>query len=172
MRHWQTENNKKGAVIGHATNTLTHEGIEQIKKILLEMPLDFSEIYSSDFIRCKQTSDILNQKLDISITYDARLHERNFGSLEEGKNWNEIGIELKELDKNQKYNYQSYGGESVDDVKERIMSFINDIKNTKKDQKILVVTSAGIIRLLHNILNKEIHETIHNGSIHQFKFKD
>lgn len=132
MRHGQTENNKKGAVVGHATNPLTHESIEQIRKTLLEIPLDFSEIYSSDFTRCKQTSDILSQKLNISITYDARLHERDFGSLEEGKNWNEIGVELKELDKNQKYNYQPYGGESVEDVKKRIRSFIDDVKKNKK----------------------------------------
>lgn len=174
VRHGETGANKQGSFTDHNENSLTaltNEGIEQASKISLEIRSDFSEIYSSDLIRCKQTAEIINEKLKLPIIYDTRLRERNFGSLQ-GKTWKEVGQDLRELDKNQKYDYRSFGGESVDDVKNRIMSFIEEIKNTKPKRKILVVTSSGIIRLLHNILNNVVQEKIHNSSIHEFYFED
>ena len=78
---------------------------------------------------------------------------------------------MREKDINQQYDYRPYGGESVLNVKSRVLSFINDVKKSN-NKKILVVTSAGIIRLLHNILRGEVHEKIHNSSIHEFNFPD
>lgn len=173
VRHGETESNKKGTVTGHIDSPLSDEGIEQAKKTLLEIPDGFEELYSSDLIRCKQTAEILNQKFNLQIKYDLRLRERHFGSLA-GKKFSEMDTtgEMKEKDKNQQYDYRPYGGEHVEDVKKRVFAFIGDIKKYDKHKKILVVTSGGIIRLLHNILNGEVHEKIHNISIHEFKFPD
>ncbi len=173
IRHGETQSNKEHRITGHVDSLLTEDGIAQAEKAALEIASDFSEIYSSDLIRCKDTSAILNKKLNIPITYDSRLRERSFGSLE-GKTWNDIeGSDvLKKLDKTQSYDYRPYGGESVDDVKERVLSFIDDIRNTKRDKKILVVSSGGVIRLLHNILHGEAPGVIHNSSVHKFEFED
>lgn len=169
VRHGQTVSNKKGTVTGHIDSPLNEDGIGQAKKTLLEIPSDFSEMYCSDLVRCKQTAEIINQKLKLPIKYDIRLRERDFGSLA-GKTWEEIGLDMKDLDNNQKYDYQPYGGESVEDVKKRFFAFIEDIRRNKKSEKILVVTYGGIIRLLHNVLKGEVHEVIHNSSIHEFEF--
>ncbi|MFA5937229.1 MAG: histidine phosphatase family protein [Candidatus Paceibacterota bacterium] len=171
VRHGQSESNKKGILTGHIDIPLSSEGIEQAKKTSLEISSDFEEIYSSDLIRCKQTAEIINKKLNTSIKYDSRLRERNFGSLA-GKSWEEVGQELKEIDKNQKYDYQPYGGEHVDDVKKRIFSCIEEIKTKHPNKKILIVTSGGIIRLLHNMINGQVHGYIENSSIHEFEFPD
>jgi alpha-ribazole phosphatase len=173
VRHGETENNTKGVVTGHIDSPLNEEGIEQAQKTLSEISNNYQDLYSSDLIRCKQTAEILNQKLNLEIKYDARLRERDFGSLA-GKKFSEMDDtgEMKHKDKNQQYDYRPYGGESVEDVKERLFSFIRDVKTHSKDKKILVVTSGGIIRLLHNILNKEVHEVIHNSSVHEFDFPD
>lgn len=167
VRHGETEHNKKGVTTGHIDSPLTSEGKEEALKTSLEIPMDFSEIYSGDLARYKQTAEILNEQLNIPIIYDSRLRERHFGSLE-NKSWEEIGPELRELDKNQKYNYHPYGGESVEDVQNRLFSFINELR--EKKGKFLVVTSGGIIRLLHNLLKGETHEVIHNSSVHEFDF--
>ena len=169
VRHGQTVSNKKRTL--HIDGPLTNDGIKQAKKTSFEISPGFSEIYCSDFIRCKQTAKIINQKLNLSIKYDARLRERYLGSLV-GKSWNEIGSDLKEIDKNQKYDYRPFGGESVEDVRKRLFACIDDMRRNKKDGKILVVTHGGIIRLLYNLLNGEVHEEIHNNSIHEFEFPD
>lgn len=100
VRHGQSESNKKGRLTGNLHSPLTGQGIRQAKKISLKASLDFSKIYSSDSIRCRQTADIINKKLSVSIIYDPRLRQRDFGSLG-GKTWKEIGEDLKEIDKNQ-----------------------------------------------------------------------
>jgi alpha-ribazole phosphatase/probable phosphoglycerate mutase len=171
VRHGQSESNKKGVLTGHIDIPLSDEGIEQVKKTSLEISSDFHEIYSSDLIRCKQTAEIINEKLNVSITYDSRLRERNFGSLA-GKSWAEVGEELREIDKKQLYDYRPHGGEHVDEVKERVFSCIEEIKIKHPNKKILIVTSGGIIRLLHNVLNGQIHSHIENSSVHEFEFTD
>lgn len=171
VRHGKTEHNINKLATGHIDVPLLAEGITEAEKLASEIPNDFNIIYSSDLIRCKQTSDILNKKLGLEIIYDIRLRERDFGSLA-GQPIETFSLDLREKDRNQKYDYRPYGGESVEDVKKRIFAFIQDLINNKKDEKVLVVTSGGIIRLLHSIINKEIHERIHNASIHEFEFSE
>ncbi len=169
VRHGQSESNKKGTLTGHMDVSLSEEGIEQAKKASLELSSDFHHIYCSDLIRCKQTAEILNKKLNLSITYDSRLRERNFGSLA-GKTWNELGEELREIDKNQEYDYRPHGGEHVDDVKIRIFSCIEEIKIKHSNKKILIVTSGGVIRLLHKELHGQTFDNVENSSVHEFEF--
>jgi probable phosphoglycerate mutase len=173
VRHGQTQHNKDGRVTGQIDAPLIAEGIEEANKTLSELSTDYVEFYSSDLIRCKQTAEILNQKLNLPIQYDVRLRERDFGSLA-GKKFNEMDDtgEIKKKDRNQQYDYRPFGGESVEDVKARLFSFINDLKSKNIKGKVLVVTSGGIIRLLHNILNNEVRGHINNSSIHEFEFPD
>lgn len=169
VRHGQTEDNVNKIATGHRDTPLSDEGLKEAEKLAFEIPNDFTQMYSSDLTRCKQTTEILNRKLGLKITYDPRLRERNFGSLT-GQSVETFSSEIREKDKNQKYDYRPYGGESVEDVKNRVFDFIKDLLNKQKEAKVLVVTSAGIIRLLHNLVNKEVHEKIHNASIHEFEF--
>lgn len=172
VRHGESENNGKGLIAGHLDAPLTDKGREQAEAIAKNLPHGYSLIYSSDLIRCKQTAEIINKNFNVPIVYDARLRERHFGSLE-GKSWADISegevIKWKDI-KEQKYDYRQYGGESVEDVEKRVLSFIDDIK-AKKEQ-VLVVTSAGIVRLLHHLFHGENPEKIHNASVHEFEFRD
>lgn len=172
VRHGQSEHNKLGVINGQTMNgSLSEEGIKQAYETSEKLSNDYARIYSSDLIRAKETAEILNKKLNLEIIYDIRLRERSLGSFE-GKSWKDVGSELKEIDRIQKYDYRPYGGESVDNVKERLLSFINEIKQAEKKEKILVVAHGGIIRLLHHLFSGEVPETIHNASIHEFEFKN
>ena len=173
VRHGETEYNAKGRITGHTDIPLTKKGIEQAENLSKEIPAIFSEMYSSDLIRCKQTADILNKKLNLTIIYDARLRERDTGSLS-GKKWEEVdptGI-LKEKNSHLQYDYRPYGGECVNDVKKRVLACVEDIRRQRKGDEVLVVTSSGVIRLLHHVLNNEIHEVVHNSSMHEFEFSE
>jgi broad specificity phosphatase PhoE len=147
-------------------------GINQVKEKAKDLASDFSNMYSSDLLRCIETAKILNEKLNLDIKYDKRLRERNFGEGLENKKWSDFTAEDLEIDRLQKYNYRPFGGESVDDVKERVLSFISDIKDEAKDKKTLVVTSAGVIRLLLSVYNDECPKTINNCGIYEFDIPD
>ncbi len=171
IRHGQTEYNKAGRATGWANTPLSEEGVVYTQKLALEIQSDFTYIYSADLVRYKQTTEILNKKLNLSICYDTRLRERNFGSLE-GTLILDLDPMIREKDKLQTYDYRPYDGESVDDVKVRVFSFIKEICREKPNEKILVITSGGIIRLLHNVINNEVYEVIQNSSIHEFDFDE
>lgn len=172
VRHGESENNGKGLISGHLDLPLTALGMQQAEEIANKLTGGYSLIYSSDLVRCQQTAEIINKKSNLPIFFDARLRERHFGSLE-GKHWVDIPdgevIKWKDI-REQKYDYRPYSGESVEDVKKRVFDCINEIKHKKG--KVLVVTSAGIIRLLHHFLNGKNPETIHNASVHEFEFPD
>ncbi len=169
IRHGETHQNKSGLITGQLDIPLNEEGIQQIYDATNKIPDDFTLIYSSDFIRCKQTTDILNKKLHATVVYDARLRERSFGTLE-GTPIDNMDQKLRELDRNQEYDYRPYGGECVDQVKHRFFAWLENVKTNHSQDKILVVTSGGIIRLLYRMMNEETYSKILNGSIHEFEF--
>lgn len=172
VRHGQTKFNVERRITGHIDIPLIEEGINQARNTAQELPEDCTEIYCSDSLRCRQTAAILNEGRNLPITFDHRLRERHFGSLE-GQRWDEVDPsgELWKADKNQRYNYHSYGGESVEDVTTRVEECIRDIRGSCTG-KPLVVTSGGVIRLLKNKLHGEVHENIENSSVHVFELPE
>jgi broad specificity phosphatase PhoE len=171
VRHGQSESNVKKLVTGQAESPLTEQGIEEARVTTKELPADFDLIFCSDTGRCKKTAEIINEKLRLPITFDVRLRERHFGSLE-GTNIFTTDRSMHHKDHAQQYDYRSYGGESVEDVKNRLFNFISEIQQKFRDKKVLVVTHAGIIRLLHHLLKGKVPEKIHNASVHEFDFPD
>ncbi|MEA2701450.1 MAG: 2,3-bisphosphoglycerate-dependent phosphoglycerate mutase [Candidatus Parcubacteria bacterium] len=171
IRHGQTQLNAERRMAGHLDIPLAEEGVVQARQAAHELPEGLTEIYSSDLLRCKQTTDILNEKWGLPIIFDARLRERCFGSLQ-GQRWEDADPTgtLWEADMNQQYDYRPYGGESVEDVGQRVLACIQDITLTSKG-KPLLVTSGGVIRFLKN-LESEAHGIIGNASIHEFEFPD
>ncbi len=171
VRHGETEYNKKALITGHTDEPLNEEGIQQAEDTI---PLlsNYTEIYCLDLIRCRQTADVLNKNLGLNIKYDSRLRERNLGNLE-GKTWDyfdALDPSLREKDRNQEFDYVPFGGESVGQVTERLLSVISDIKNEQNNSgTVLMVAHGGIIRLLYKLLKNEIHTKIQNSSIHEFE---
>ncbi len=176
VRHGQTKNNVLGVLsvfAGHTDAPLNEEGRRQAQETASKISNDYSIIYSSDLIRCKQTAEILNAKMNLPIKYDARLRERHFGTLEGKKSLDvdPTGV-MKEKDlTHNDYDYRPFGGEHAGGVKERLFEFLEDVKKeTGANRKILVVTHGGIIRIMHQVLKGKIPETIHNASVHEFEF--
>lgn len=169
IRHGKTELNGSGRTTGQLDIPLTEIGIQQIENARKELPKDIVAIYSSDLVRTKQTTDILNRNLQLPVFYDPRLRERSFGSLE-GQEWDAFDPDgsLHKKDSNQEYDYREYGGESVDDVKNRVFASFKNIAEKENGKPVLIVAHGGVIRLLHHIHNNQVHELIGNGSVHEF----
>jgi broad specificity phosphatase PhoE len=171
IRHGQTQDNIDRRIAGRTDVPLTEEGVEQAKAAASDLPLDIAVIYSSDLLRCKQTTDILNEDRNIPVIYDARLRERNFGTLE-GRLWEDVdaGTGLWKIDVAQQYDYRPYGGESVEEVERRVMACMNDVQLATGMP--LVVTSAGVIRILKKKLTGETGWDIPNSSIFELSLGD
>lgn len=160
IRHGITELNKKKIVNAEVDEPLAPEGIKQAKALIPIIPKSVIHIYSSPLIRARQTAEILSLGKD-PLSFHEELTEIRMGTLA-GKSWEnmENGLELKKKHRTVKFNYRPYGGDSVRDVKKRLIHFLRMINEKHKDYEILIVTHGGIIRVLHLLESGEaIYET-------------
>lgn len=169
VRHGETDLNEQGKVTGRLDVPLNEKGRKQAAETCALLELSYDVIFSSSLIRSFQTATVFNERLNVPLVVEDSILERNFGSLA-GKTWDEINTELgfdaKKIDKEQRYDYRPFGGESVEQVKERLTAFISRVK-TGPYTRPLVVCHGGIIRMLHNTHQKEL-EHIENASVHKF----
>ena len=148
---------------------LEPEGEELARQLAKLIPEEVTKIYSSDLIRCQQTAKIANGDRNLPLTLDARLRERNFGSLE-GKKIEELDKDFFfEADVNQAYDYRPFGGECADDVRERTASFIEDLLKNNSEETPLLVTSGGIIRLFSHTFTGVAPREIENCALHPYE---
>ena len=84
VRHAQSEGNTEGILSSSKeTLPLTQKGVEQAKNIVKELnKLQVKKMFSSEILRARQTAEIISSGIGVSFKTDARLNERNFGTLE------------------------------------------------------------------------------------------
>lgn len=181
IRHGQSYSNTLDKVIGQQIDSpLTALGIQQVELLSDFLPWNLELIYSSPLIRTKQTASIIAKNLPfpVPIIFCDELKERDFGGLT-GLTWKEMemkcGFDVYKKDMMQKYNYKQYGGESAEDVLFRIQRFIKQIPEVyfnEKKKNILVVSSAGIIRMMNYLVHKKRLEDIKFAFIYEYQISN
>lgn len=141
VRHGETRENKKG-VYGSLDTSLSQVGKKQILETKKQIEkLSFENIYISPLKRTVETAEILG----VEGNFDERIKEINFG-LFQGKTYEEI---KKLYPEETTYwtkdyiNYKMPEGESLLDLYNRTVDFLND--RIEEDKDILVVTHEGVI---------------------------
>ena len=150
IRHGLTELNKRKIVNGQIDEPLAPEGIEQAHAAIALIPQSVQHIYHSPLLRAKHTAQIVNSTRQLPIAAQDEITEIHMGSLV-GKSWEEMGTEkdFKILHRSVQFDYRAYGGESAEDVKKRVATFLQKINAKHRDHEVLLVTHGGIIRVLH-----------------------
>ncbi|MFW7380932.1 MAG: histidine phosphatase family protein [Oligoflexus sp.] len=149
IRHGQTVSNTLGRIQGHSDSPLSELGQKQadyLAKRLSSVP--FSRIYSSDLGRAMATAQILAQAQLVQEVYpDRRLREVSFGQVE-GLTWAEVATEHPDLQTSwfqHEAEAKLPGGESREDVTNRVFQFLDDVVLQHKGQSILAVTHGGVL---------------------------
>src|ERR1035437_7305386 len=163
IRHGLTELNKKGVINGHIHDNLAAEGISQAKMAAPLMPKTIKHIYSSSLNRAKQTAEILNEELRVPLTLHDELMEVNFGIL----NGTPFLDEYKKKHKSQQYDWGA-SGESIEDVKKRLLKVLRLIRSESSDGEALMVAHGGIVRLMYLLQDGVAIDEIENASLHSF----
>ena len=145
VRHGKTEYNLKGLIQGSIDIPLAKEGIEDNKKLKNKIDnLDVDVCISSPLIRARETAKILiGNKCKIDI--NDNLKERSVGKLEA------TSVSNYDINKYWDINYEKddLEIETPKEVLNRAKLFINYLKSKYKDESILVVSHAGIMKALH-----------------------
>ncbi len=157
VRHGECEGS--GTYIGRGSDVeLTAQGSKQIHKLSKKLKSDFAlhgfdNIYTSTMKRCLETTEIISEYLPSKINKINNIEEINFGDWE-GKTYSDIQNSTY-----QRYNEwiedpvnnQPPGGESLIDLKKRVMEFIPDIEvyiNDDKVWNIAIISHKGPLSIL------------------------
>ena len=103
-------------------------------------------LISSPAKRCQQTADILCKTLSIAqpLSLDAQLWEQDFG------HWDGLAFQkvpdIGELTTQELVTYKSHGGESFQDVCERVWSALEQLETKYAGECLCIIAHAGVLR--------------------------
>lgn len=182
IRHGETNCNKKSLYYGYLNPGLNETGIQQLKntkKKLKNLNEKIDIVFSSDLRRCRESLELLEIDKNIKQNFSKELRELNFGNIE-GKTYKEIEKifphYIEEMKNNWRY-FKSEGGESLNDLQQRVSKKLNKIKTQNQNKKILIVAHAGVIQslisyYLFNNLDGYWQFKLDNGSITKMTIMD
>lgn len=159
MRHGETDANRQRILQGHIDNPLNKNGQKQASQVGAELcKITFGEIFSSPLMRAKETGELATGVSLTDFVIDDRLIEISFGELE-GMCIDDIPEKIKDFFRNPSAYQPPEGGESFDELIERVKSFLDEIKGKYPDQYVLVVShGAAIHAMMHVIRGLTIEE--------------
>ncbi len=175
VRHGQTDFNKKKIPQGQEIDvSLNEEGVRQVEEATRYLPNNIDFIISSPLKRTLETAQILNKKVNTDIELNDDVKEYRYGSLA-GKSWTEIAEilhdpEAYQHDQDLLFDYHAFGGDSADDLKQRVKKFITGIQTKYKNKTILITTHGGFIDAMHQLFPQKEKKETDNATIHQFIF--
>jgi 2,3-bisphosphoglycerate-dependent phosphoglycerate mutase len=151
VRHGESTWNELGLIQGHADGpTLTDQGRRQSGQAAAQFrEIRVGAIYSSDLARAQETAAFIGKALGLPVATDPALRERCFGSYE--------GLPLSALDTvdsgicgDQVINAAARpdGGESLDEVHERVGAFLERLQGERHRGDVVLVSHGGAIRAM------------------------
>jgi probable phosphoglycerate mutase len=151
VRHGESTWNVLGLIQGHADGpTLTDQGRRQSGQVAEQFrEVRVGAIYSSDLARAQETAAFIGKALGLPVATDPALRERCFGSYE--------GLPLSALDTvdsgicgDQVIDAAARpdGGESLDEVHERVGSFLEKLQGERARGDVVLVSHGGAIRAM------------------------
>lgn len=140
IRHTETVS-EKGICYGQADVALLAPFEEQFRSIKQELGNEEMVFYSSPLQRCLQLAQYLSKQ---AIEIDKRLMEMHFGNWEL-QPWDIIPKEELNPWMEDFVSVQVPNGESFEILYERVLSFIEELKQ-QSHEKAAIITHAGVIR--------------------------
>ena len=155
VRHGETEANKNGYLQGWTDVPLNENG-----RIIAELTgrgikgIRFDHCISSPLIRAKETAEILLRESgnSASISFDDRIKEMNFGSLEGMSVRDEKLIQFL---KEPVVDYKFPEGESFQEVMNRTQEFLKELIAKDDGKTYLVSTHGCALRAMLNFLYED-----------------
>lgn len=148
VRHGETAWNAEHRIQGHLDIPLSVTGIRQAARLAERLaPEAVAAIYSSELARAWLTAEPLAARLGLDIIADDRLRERSFGVFE-GLKADEIAVQHPEGFRNWRLRDPAWtieGGESGQQLIDRVLSALHDIVARHPGQSVVIVTHGGVL---------------------------
>lgn len=157
LRHGESKANVAHILLSHpkegtVSYGLSPKGKKQVKISVLKSKktktLDSDVIiYSSDFLRARETAEITKRLLGVKkINFHKNLRERYFGKFDK-TSLDNIKIAWQHDRKNSNHKHMDI--ESPNKVLKRTLALINQLEKKYRGKKILLVSHGDVLQILH-----------------------
>lgn len=156
VRHGQTDWNAQGRLQGHADRPLDTVGRIQASAVASRLSsIRLDSVIASDLARARSTASAIAVYHGLTVKTDPRLREVGFGSWE-GLRMSDIAAAFPEALAGWREDPPSYlppGAESPEAVRRRVASFLDDMRQRRLDEHILVVAHGASLRVLLSMVS-------------------
>src|SRR5690606_3486237 len=152
VRHSQTDWNRDTRIQGHTDIGLNAHGQSQAQRLASALRDEtLVAIYASDLRRARATAEAVAVHHGLAVHTDPGLRERGFGRLE-GLTWSEIETRHPAEALAWRKRHPAFtppgGGESLLQLRERIVATVHTLAARHAGEQILIVTHGGVLDVL------------------------
>jgi len=149
VRHGESEGNRERRFTVSSEVGLTELGVRQAHEAARRIAQLFKPqiVVSSPFRRARQTSEIIASELNLRIETVHDLHERDLGCLK-GHSYDDLrALVLKDpsYDPARGWSWKPEGGESYEDVRERVIAAVDKLLRHYPQGEIVIVSHGGVM---------------------------
>jgi broad specificity phosphatase PhoE len=146
-RHGETDWNSERRWQGHADRPLNEAGRTQAQELAESLASrEIDAVYSSDLLRAHETARIVAERIGLSVEVDSGLREVDVGDWA-GREVSEIeGVDPEGFRRWREGRKGWNGGESYEQMGERVVAAVLRIAERHPGRTILIVTHGGSIR--------------------------
>ncbi|MGH8014311.1 MAG: histidine phosphatase family protein [Candidatus Binataceae bacterium] len=149
IRHGESEGNRDRRFTISPDVPITELGRRQALEAATLIARRFHPrlIISSPFRRARQTSEIIGESLKLPIEVVFDLHERDLGHLK-GESYDalhELARKDPVYNPSQGWLWKPEGGESYEDVRQRVVAAIEQVRTRYPDDELVVVSHGGVM---------------------------
>jgi len=176
VRHGETHFNAEQRYLGALDPQLNAKGISQAIELRTVLPSNLDAIVCSPLRRARQTADILCQSRGFTPQVNNAFRERNVGVFE-GLTQDEARAQFPELwtqNVTRQWRGAPTGGETIDDVLERVARGLNELYSTHAGMVVVLVAHgfvAKVARAINLARFQDFFEwQLPNGAICELEF--
>jgi broad specificity phosphatase PhoE len=149
VRHGESEGNRERRFTISSEVGLTELGVQQAHQVARTIAQLFTPqiVISSPFRRARQTSEIIASELNLEIETVHDLHERDLGCLK-GHSYDDLRalvLQDPSYDPARGWSWKPEGGESYEDVRQRVMAAVEKLLSRYSQDEIIVVSHGGVM---------------------------
>jgi len=172
IRHGATEAGAKGIILSRIDGRLNALGRQQAEELVVKLSGEnIDSIYSSPLKRAVDSASPLAKKLNKEIQKDDRLLEVDMGSFSGeplDSTIEAFGLSCVPLMDSYRFDLTPYGGESDQQVRKRVQSFLDDLRKNE-DKTVAIFTHDGTLHWFYLLCANKKVTGQPNASIHTFE---
>jgi len=145
VRHGESEGNRERRFTTTPDAPLTDLGREQAAQAARRIARLFHPrlVITSPYARARETGEIIAAAMRLPVEVEHGIYERHFGYLR-GQPYDAVRDDPT-FETEKMWLWRPEGGESYEDVRQRVSVAINEIRGRYPDQELIVVSHGGVM---------------------------